>query len=101
NKLVYTSNNTSEGLGVFSEIYYPYGWKATIDGKEVSILRVDYLLRGLIIPAGKHEIVFTFDPQSLRITETLAYAASFILILGFILVAILEVRPSKKPSGDA
>lgn len=101
NKLVYTSNNTSEGLGVFSEIYYPYGWKATIDGKDASILRVDYLLRGLIIPAGKHEIVFTFDPQSLKITETLAYAASILLIIGFFVVAILEIRRSKKPSGDA
>jgi hypothetical protein len=57
-ELTYTSNNSLEGLAVFSEMYYPYGWTATIDGKEVPIARVNYALRALKVPAGQHEIVF-------------------------------------------
>lgn len=85
NKLIYRSNSSDEGLGVFSEIYYPYGWKATIDGKETPIIRVDYLLRAIKIPGGTHEITFTFDPYSIKITEGIAYAGMalmFLLIIG-------------------
>ena len=84
NKLVYQSNSSYEGVGVFSEIYYPYGWKATIDGKEVPIIRADYLLRVIKIPAGTHEIIFSFDPDSIKVTEGIAYAGMTLMFLWII-----------------
>ena len=66
NNLKYTSNNSKEGLAVFSEMYYKNGWKALVDGKETSILRADYALRAIVVPAGKHTIEFKFDPQVVK-----------------------------------
>jgi len=83
NQLQYRADMTAEGIAVFSEIHYPVGWTATIDGKEAPILRVDYLLRGLNIPAGSHEIVFTFAPASYSSTKIP------MLIFQYALVALL------------
>lgn len=85
NRLVYTSSNTKEGFGVFSEIYYPKGWKATIDGKETKIYNVNYVLRGLQIPAGKHTIVFKFEPQVVKTGSLISLVSCFgmILLIGF------------------
>ena len=79
NKLVYTSENPKEGLAVFSEIYYPKGWKATIDGKEASILRANYVLRALEVPAGKHEIMFSFEPEVVAKGSTISLFSSITL----------------------
>ena len=84
NHLKYTSNNTNGGFAVFSEMYYKNGWKATIDGKETEIFRVNYVLRGLQIPAGKHTIEFKFEPQVVQ-TGSMIALFSFIgmlLLLG-------------------
>lgn len=81
NHLKYISNNKNEGFAVFSEIYYKNGWKATIDGKEVSILRVDYTLRGLQIPAGKHKIEFKFEPQVIKTGSAIALISSIGMVL--------------------
>ena len=83
NELRYQADMTVGGLGVFSEIHYPAGWTATIDGKEAPILRTNYLLRGLNIPAGSHEIVFTFAPASYSSTKIP------MLIFQYALVALL------------
>ncbi len=83
NKLVFKVQAKKDELSVFSDIYYP-GWKATIDGKEVPIARADYVLRAVSIPAGDHVMEFSFDPQSIHTTETIAYIALILLILGFI-----------------
>ncbi|OYX17740.1 MAG: hypothetical protein B7Z16_09755 [Algoriphagus sp. 32-45-6] len=69
NELKYQAKMAQGGLVVFSEIHYPEGWTATIDGQEAKILRVNYLLRGLEIPQGSHEIVFTFAPSSYYATK--------------------------------
>ena len=82
----YESQSSSDGLAVFSEIYYP-GWEATIDGKPANILRVDYILRALEIPAGTHVVEFVFRPKA-YITGNKITAASSWLVLIFLLGSI-------------
>lgn len=86
NTISYQATMQTGGLGVFSEIYYPEGWKATIDGKEVPLVRVNYLLRGMEIPTGTHKIVFTFAPESYSSTKIpmilFQYALLLLLIAG-------------------
>ena len=81
NKLTYHAHSAKGGLAVFSEIYFPWGWTATIDGKDVPIGRVNYVLRALQVPAGDHTIVFTFDPQEVHKTESLAKTAVWLIML--------------------
>lgn len=81
NHLIYSSNNKNEGFAVFSEMYYKNGWNATIDGKSENILRVDYALRGLNIPAGKHTIEFKFEPQVVKTGSTIALVSSIGMLL--------------------
>jgi uncharacterized membrane protein YfhO len=81
---------------VFSEIYYPYGWKASIDEQEVNHVRVDYTLRGLPIPAGKHKITFVFDPDSFKLGKRLSSISSVIILLLFAGVVFVELRNRKR-----
>jgi hypothetical protein len=81
NELIYQSNNSEKGLALFSEIYYPIGWKAYIDGKEAEILQANYVLRALEIPAGQHEIRFEFKPASYYAGNNIMMIGSIILIL--------------------
>jgi hypothetical protein len=84
NELKYQAEMTTSGLAVFSEIYYPKGWIATIDGEVTDILRTDYLLRGLVIPAGTHEIVFKFEPTSYTATKTPMIIFQYLMVLSLI-----------------
>ena len=74
NQLTYKVNSKTGGVVVLSEIYYP-GWTCTIDGEPTDIARANYVLRAVRVPAGEHEMVMTFDPQTVHITEAIAYAA--------------------------
>ena len=85
NYIKYISENSNIGLAVFSEIYYPKGWIATIDGKEVPIFRTNYTLRGLEIPAGKHNIEFRFEPQVVKT------GSNIVLISGFGMALLIAV----------
>lgn len=85
NQLVYETSSPQDGIVVFSEIYYP-GWTVTIDGKPADIARADYILRAMNVPAGKHTIEMRFDPQSLHITEGIAYGAMALLLVGVIIL---------------
>ena len=69
------------GFAVFSEIYYPKGWIALIDGKETQLLRADYVLRSLNVPAGKHTIEFRFQPKAYTIGNKISMASSWIMLL--------------------
>jgi uncharacterized membrane protein YfhO len=80
NELKYISNNTNNGYAVFSEMYYKNGWNAYVDGKLEKYDRVNYALRGMPIPAGKHTIEFKFEPQVVK-TGSMISLLSFIGIL--------------------
>lgn len=84
NKMVYHAQVESPRTAVFSEIYYPYGWKATIDGEAVDIFRVNYMLRAITMPAGEHEVVFVFDPDSVHKGNKLAMGCFSIFLLTLI-----------------
>lgn len=89
NLLTYSVEAATPLTGVFSEIWFPWGWKATIDGEAAPLARVNYVLRAMAIPAGRHEIVMTFDPDSLHVTGGVAYACVtliYLLVLGALFV---------------
>ena len=81
NRLEYKTKNTNPGYAVFSEMFYPYGWKVSIDGELVQEDRVNFLLRGLTVPPGEHEIVFEFKPEVIQTAGTLALTSNILLVL--------------------
>jgi hypothetical protein len=91
-EIKYVSNSQHKGFAVFSEIYYPEGWTCTIDGKEAKYCAVNYVLRGMEIPAGKHEIVWRFEPQSFSNGSTLSGIGSLLLILAFMGMGGVQLR---------
>ena len=84
NKLTYESQTASEQLAVFSEVYYPDGWKVFVDGQPATHLRADYILRAMRIPAGKHTIEFRFEPDAYTTGERWSLIASVVLLLGLL-----------------
>ena len=97
-ELKYTSNSSKDRLAVFSEVHYPAGWNAYVDGKLTPHIRLNYVLRGMKVPAGKHEIVFKFEPKVFIEGEQIALAGSIALFLVVAGVAFMEFR---KPKGEA
>jgi len=81
NRLEYKSASAANRLAIFSEVYYPAGWRAYVDGQEVKILRANYILRALNIPAGEHTIVFEFKPDSFKKGELWSRITSGVLVL--------------------
>lgn len=88
NELRYRYSAESQRAAVFSEIYYPEGWRACLeDGTEIDLFRADWILRAALLPAGEHELVMRFDPPSYRKGERVSRAASAVLLI--ILIASL------------
>jgi hypothetical protein len=81
NVLKYTSNNTHNGLAVFSEMYYADGWNAYLDGVKAPHFRANYVLRAMQLPRGKHTIEFRFEPEVVKTGSTIALASSIGIIL--------------------
>ena len=92
NKLSYKSVSCNGGYAVFSEIYFPWGWQITIDGNPVEMERVNYLLRGLNIPAGEHNIEFRFEPTSLRVNTIIAFTSIFVVLFAGAYMLVRSVR---------
>ncbi|MBK9358348.1 MAG: YfhO family protein [Bacteroidales bacterium] len=92
NKLKYVYNAAGEQLAIFSEIYYAKGWNAFIDGKPVPHFRANYVLRAMVVPAGKHEIEFRFEPTVFFTGEKISFAGSLLLILLLLGYAGNEIR---------
>ena len=90
--LSYAVDAKKEELALFSEIYYPKGWQITIDGQPAKMLRANYTLRALRIPAGQHRVEFRFDPQSIKVTDGIAYTALIIMLLTTLLLIYTIVK---------
>ena len=80
NYLVYESDTKNKAFAVFSEIYYPKGWNAYVDGQLTPHTNVNYILRGMELPAGKHKVEFKFEPQSYKTGNTVAMLGSILLL---------------------
>lgn len=94
NQLTYEVESAKGGVLVFSENYYPE-WTATVDGKEVPVGRVNYILRAIQVQPGKHQVVLSFFPKSVDQTETVAYIAFALLVICILLGIGLEIRQRK------
>lgn len=81
NRLTYRYNLANPRVAVFSEIYYPIGWQARVDGEELDHIRVDYLLRGALLPAGQHEVVFEFKPKMYTAGYTVDLISSILILI--------------------
>ena len=94
NQLTYEVESAKGGVLVFSENYYPE-WTSTVDGKEVPVGRVYYILRAIQVKPGKHQVVLSFFPKSVDRTETVAYIAFALLVICILLGIGLEIRQRK------
>lgn len=96
-KMEYTSNSTIENFAIFSEIWYKgnVDWKVTVDGKETEFIRVNYLLRGMRIPAGEHKITFEFYPKPHYVGSKISLATSALILI--MLVGLVVMLVLKKP----
>ncbi|MFT4203348.1 MAG: YfhO family protein [Chitinophagaceae bacterium] len=79
----YVTNAATPQFAVLSEIYYPAGWNAYLDGKKADYVNANYALRGIAVPAGKHTVEFKFEPQSAIVGQKLMYASNGLTLLCF------------------
>ncbi|NQT76318.1 MAG: YfhO family protein, partial [Bacteroidetes bacterium] len=92
NHLTYTSNTSSDQLAIFSEVYYPAGWNAYIDGQLKPHFRANWTLRAMIIPAGNHTVEFKFEPTIYSTGEKISLISSVILLLLVLVYVVVEIR---------
>lgn len=92
NYLQYEAETSTGGLAVFAEVYYPKGWQAWLDGQAVNHVRVNYILRALAVPAGKHTITFTFAPRSYRLGNQVMLATAVLMIVLLAVGGIYQVQ---------
>ena len=95
NYLKYNSENSKEGFAVFSEIYYGHGWKTFIDGEAADHFRVNYILRGMPIPAGNHSIEFKFEPEVVKTGSNISFAGSVLFGILFFSALFYEFKKRK------
>ncbi len=91
----YESNAASNQFAVFSEIYYSAGWNAYLDGKKADYCKVNYVLRGMPIPAGKHTIEFKFEPYLVNLGEQLTKYSTYLAVLLVLLFGFFEWKKRK------
>ena len=100
NRLTYDVNSAAGGVVVFSEVYYP-GWTAKVDGNEVEVGRVDYVLRAISVTPGHHTVELSFFPQSVKTTETIAYTGYALLLVVLAIVVFGLWKRKKANACDA
>ncbi|MCC4214456.1 YfhO family protein [Leeuwenhoekiella parthenopeia] len=94
--LKYQSQASGDKLAVFSEVYYPNGWQAYLDGKPTVHFKVDYILRGMKVPEGKHVIEFKFEPQVVRTGSTISLASNVILVVLLLGALAFSIKRSRE-----
>ena len=94
----YEVNGSGPQFAVFSEIYYPKGWNAYVDGKKTDYLNVNYLLRGIAVPAGKHAVKFVFEPESVEKGRSIMFIASILIALILVGGLFMAWKESRKAS---
>lgn len=92
NHLTYLTDARKDQLAVFSEVYYPNGWQAYIDGEPAEHFRANWILRAMVVPAGKHSIEFRFEPAIYNTGETISLASSILLLLLVLIYAVMSIR---------
>lgn len=97
NSLKYQASTSNGGVAVFSEVYFPWGWKAEIDGEDAPIARANYILRAIAIPPGTHQIAMTFAPESIVWSSRVAYVS---ISLIYLLLALGVFYASRKPQAN-
>ena len=95
----YEANCNGPQFAVFSEVYYPLGWDAYVDGKKTDYYNVDYILRGISLPAGKHTVKFVFEPASVKKGTSIMFMASILILLVFVGGLFMAWKESKKTNG--
>ena len=100
-EITYKAKTNAKQLAVFSEIYYKDGWKAYINDQETPIVKVNYVLRGLVVPAGDHKIKFEFKPASITSAKQIAGVASILLWLSLITMIAFAVKNLNKKQNTA
>lgn len=101
NRLTYEYDSASDGIAVFSEIYYDKGWKAFIDGREAPYFRADYVLRAMVLPAGHHTVEFVFRAPKFREASAMTLACSILILAGFAAAAVHAVRDGRRKKSGA
>ena len=101
NELIYSANLTGgDGLAIFSEVYYPKGWHAFVDGEEIDILRANYILRAVPLKAGNHEVKFLFEPTSYSLGNQLTTIFGVLTVLVFITGVYMEAKQEIIPKSE-
>lgn len=88
NRMAYRSSTNASQLVVFSEMWFPNGWTAYIDGEEVDYLRANYVLSAMVVPAGTHEIVFEFKPPYYKALKAITYISTILMLLAFVAAVV-------------
>lgn len=101
-RLTYAATTAHGGVAVFSEVFFPWGWECTIDDKPAELGRVNYLLRAVRIPAGKHAVEMTFRPESVRATVSCARISVILiyLLLAMAVVSSLMKTPKQEENHE-
>lgn len=92
----YEANCNGPQFAVLSEVYYPVGWNAYIDGKKVEYVNANYILRGISIPAGKHTVKFVFEPESVKSGTSIMFISSIIILIIFVGGLFMAWRDGRK-----